>query len=249
MVDNFIVYVDFCPSLRFFLKEGKDGKTIHKRLCHATTVKDVVESFGVPHTEVGRIVVNGKAVEFNYHMFPEDRVIIGDVNPDVAEGFGLQPIPDKSAAFIADEHLSKLVRRLRVLGIDTFLFSGGSDNELLVAVRRHGRILLTRDRRLLMHRIVRSGYCIRSDNALQQVYEVIRRFSLSGSLDPFTRCPSCNGLLEKVDKRMLLNRLEPKTRRYYMDFLMCTSCGKIYWRGSHAEKLGAFVSDVMKRFG
>ncbi|WP_287373583.1 Mut7-C RNAse domain-containing protein [Prosthecochloris sp.] len=249
MVSSFIVYLDFSPNLRFFLKEGKNGKTIRKRLRHATTVKDVVESCGVPHTEIGLILVNGRAVDFNYHMFPEDRVTVGDVDPEAAEGFGLQLMPGKRAAFIADEHLSKLVRRFRVLGIDTLLFSGGQDQELLFAMQRFDRILLTRDRRLLMHRIVRSGYCIRSDNAVQQVYEVIGRFALAGSINPFSRCPSCNGLLEKVDKQLLMNQLEPKTQRYYCDFLRCVSCRKIYWHGSHAEKLGAFVADVVKRFG
>lgn len=246
---EFNVHLVFSPGLRFFLREGSKGETIRRRLSHATTVKDVIESCGVPHTEVGRIEVNGTAVDFDYRMFPGDNVVIEHVNPERTGNFGLQPEPVENPAFIADEHLAKLARRMRVLGIDTHLFSGDGDRELLDAMQSLGRILLTRDRRLLMHRIVHSGYCVRSDDVLQQVREVVRRFSLSGSINPFSRCPSCNGFLETADKNSLLHRLEPKTRLYYRDFFLCGSCGKIYWHGYHAEKLEDFVADITGRCG
>ncbi|MCG8342849.1 MAG: Mut7-C ubiquitin/RNAse domain-containing protein [Chlorobiales bacterium] len=248
MPDEFNVYLDFSPDLTFFL-QGAGGKTIQKRLSHATTVKDVIESCGVPHTEIGQIGVNGRAVDFEYRMFPEDKVTVAHVDPEVTGGFGLQPEPGEDPAFIADEHLAKLSRRMRVLGIDTCLFPGGSDRELLGEMQRLDRILLTRDRRLLMHRIVRSGYCIRSGNVVQQVCEVIGRFALSNAIKPFRRCPSCNGLLIAADKKALLSRLEPKTCRYYHDFFLCDSCGKIYWHGSHVPKLEAFVADIRRRCG
>lgn len=188
---EFNVHLVFSPGLRFFLREGSKGETIRRRLSHATTVKDVIESCGVPHTEVGRIEVNGTAVDFDYRMFPGDNVAIEHVNPERTGNFGLQPEPGKNPAFIADEHLAKLARRMRVLGIDTHLFS----------------------------------------------------------INPFSRCPSCNGFLETADKNSLLHRLEPKTRLYYRDFFLCGSCGKIYWRGSHAEKLEDFVADITGRCG
>lgn len=244
MSDKFNVYLEFAPALRFFLHQGCKSGTVQKQLSHATSVKDVVESFGVPHTEVGKIKVNGETVGFGYHMSPGDRVTVSPVDPASFGGFGLQPEPGDNPAFIADEHLAKLVRRMRVLGFDTHLFSGGSDRDLLALMHNGNRILLTRDRRLLMHNIVRSGYCIRSSDVFQQVCEVVRRYCLAGRMQPFSRCPSCNGKLEAADKISLLNRLEPKTRRYYWNFFLCDSCGKIFWRGSHAEKLESFVAAV-----
>lgn len=248
MSDTFSVYLDFSPELTFFLR-GSGKRTIQKLLSHATTVKDLIESCGVPHTEIGSIHVNGRAVDFQYRMLPEDRVKVGQVDPEGSKGFGLQPEPESTPSFIADEHLAKLARRMRILGIDTHLFAGGDDRELLVEMQRLGRILLTRDRRLLMHRVVQYGYCIRSDEVSVQVWEVISRFSLAATIKPFSRCPSCNGLLQSAEKQSLLHRLEPKTRRYYEDFFLCNSCGKIYWQGSHVEKLEAFVSGIKGQCG
>ncbi len=249
MAEKFTVSIEFSPAFSFFLRKETEGSEIQKRLSHATTVKDVIESCGVPHTEVGSIAVNGARVGFGHRVAPRDRVRVYPVDPPSQQGLGLQPEPGNHPAFIADEHLAKLARRMRVLGFDTVLFEGGVDSDLLVQMQRCGRILLTRDRRLLMHRVVHSGYCVRSDDVQQQVCEVVRRFSLAGALQPFSRCVSCNGKLAAVEKATIAERLEPKTRKYYQDFFLCGSCGKLFWHGSHAEKLERFVTKVVEQCG
>ncbi len=249
MPDEFTVFLEFSPSLDFFLRKGGEGATTRKQLSHATSVKDLVESCGVPHTEVGKIQINGTAVDFGYRMSPGDRVVVHEVDSASADGSGLQPPPVDNPVFIADEHLSKLVRRMRVLGLDALLFSGGDDSRLLKLMQHGKRTLLTRDRKLLMHNIVLSGYYVRSVDVFEQTCEVVKRYRLAEKIRPFTRCPSCNGKLEKADKASLLDRLEPKTRRYFQRFLVCSCCGKIFWRGSHTEKLEGFVEAVMQRSG
>jgi uncharacterized protein with PIN domain len=111
-------------------------------------------------------------------------------------------------------------------------------------MQREGRILLTRDRRLLMNNRVIFGCCIRSDWVDEQVRQVIRRYSLAARARPFSRCPACNGLLESCLKAEVEEKLLPKTRLYFDAFLRCPSCGRIYWEGSHMKRLQAFVDEM-----
>jgi uncharacterized protein with PIN domain len=116
-------------------------------------------------------------------------------------------------------------------------------------MQREERALITRDRRLLMHSIVRHGYCPRSGDGEEQTIEVLRRFDLESVIAPLTRCLACNGLLETIEKKQVIDRLEPLTKIYYETFRRCASCGKIYWGGSHFDKLRARVERVRAKLG
>ena len=139
--------------------------------------------------------------------------------------------------FVADCHLGTLVRNLRLLGFDVAYDQQAQDRQLLSVMEREDRALLTRDRRLLMHAIVRHGYCPRSQNADDQTIEVIRRFALFDSITPFTRCVCCNAPLQRVVKADVVEKLEPLTKIYYEELHRCSGCGQIYWAGSHFSKL------------
>jgi uncharacterized protein len=150
---------------------------------------------------------------------------------------------------VADGHLGKLAHNLRLLGLDTAYERDADDCRILEIMAAEDRALLTRDRRLLMHSIVRHGYCPRSTDAEEQTREVLRRFRLtgdSGHPTPYTRCLRCNALLQSVPKSEVLDPLsaEPLTLRYYHDFRRCTGCGRIYWPGTHIDKLAARLARV-----
>jgi uncharacterized protein len=236
-VKPFTVRVNLHGDLDFFLQSGARGQSIERSLGEKTSVKDVIESCGVPHPEVDLVLVNGRPVDFHY-------VIASDANVD------LYPIETgcpnfkekrlqvaKDSRFVADGHLGKLARNLRLLGFDVAYDPRAEDLQLLGIMERENRALLTRDRRLLMHAVVKTGYCPRSQNADEQTVEVICRFDLLGSLAPFTRCLRCNAPLLKVSKAEVIERLEPLTKMYYEQFRRCTGCGQIYWAGSHFSKL------------
>jgi uncharacterized protein with PIN domain len=150
--------------------------------------------------------------------------------------------------FVADGHLGKLTRNLRLVGLDVAYDSQAEDRQLLHIMDRENRALLTRDRRLLMHAIVRTGYFPRSQNAEEQTVEVIRRFNLVGSLAPFTRCLLCNAPLRKISKAEIIDMLEPLTKIYYEQFRRCTGCGQIYWPGSHFSKLERSLEQIRANF-
>jgi uncharacterized protein with PIN domain len=146
--------------------------------------------------------------------------------------------------FVLDVHLGRLAEHLRLLGFDTAYTNDADDHELAAESASAGRWLLTRDRGLLMRAIVTHGYLVRSETPRLQALEVVRRFDLFDEVAPFTRCARCNAGLEPVDKAEIAHQLEPGTRRDHDTFVRCTGCAQLYWQGSHAPALRAFVDEI-----
>lgn len=198
-------------------------------------IKDAIEAMGIPHTEVDVILANGRSVDFYYPLQDTDIIDVYPVfsSVPVASPLKLTPCSPDPVTFILDVHLGKLARRLRLLGFDAFYGNNLDDPEIIRIAHRDNRIILTRDLGLLKHRQVVHGYLVRSDRVDLQLHEVLLRYALFDRICPWRRCMSCNGLIEKVAKADVLDRLEPKTILYYETFHRCARCGQIYWQGSH----------------
>ncbi len=246
-VSAFRVRLKFHDDLTFFLRPKTRSEVIERNLGEKTSVKDVIESCGVPHPEVDLILVNREPADFSYPIVKDADIDLYPVQSEclVFEGKRLQVRSIKR--FVADGHLGTLARNLRLLGFDVAYDRQAQDRQLLNMMEREDRALLTRDRRLLMHAIVRHGYCPRSQNADDQTIEVIRRFRLFDSITPFTRCLRCNAPLQKVVKADVIEKLEPLTKIYYEEFRRCTGCGQIYWAGSHFSKLRRRLEKIRAR--
>ncbi len=244
---SFKVCLRFHGDLDFFLRAEVRGRTVERSLSEKTSVKDVIESCGVPHPEVDTILVNGRAVSFQQTVAEDAEVDVFPIN-DVSTLRIQQPLQTVgNMRFVADGHLGRLTRNLRLLGLDIAYNRNADDRELLNLMVRENRTLLTRDRRLLMHAIVRHGYFPRSQNAEEQTIEVVGRFRLLDLIAPFTRCLRCNALLEPVTKPEVIDKLEPLTKIYYRQFRRCRGCGQIYWKGSHFEKLKRRIRTIQIR--
>jgi len=236
-VKPFSVRLNFHGGLDFFLPSRTRGKTVERRLAEKTSIKDVIESCGVPHPEVGLIIINGKPLDFDYGMMRDAQVEVYPL------GIGYPFFEEKRSQiseikqFVADGHLGKLARNLRLLGFDVTYDCRANDRQLLAIMEAENRALLTRDRRLLMHAVVQTGYCPRSQDPDEQTIEVIRRFNLHDLIVPFTRCLRCNATLQEAAKTDIVEKLEPLTKLYYEQFRRCTGCIQIYWSGSHFTKL------------
>lgn len=234
-------------DLRFYAElcdlVGEPSGRIERDFLGSPGVKDLIESCGVPHTEVDLVLVNGEPVDFAYRISDGDRISVYPVFEafDVEGVSNVRAQPLRVTRFILDVHLGKLARYLRLLGFDTEYSSDRDDADLVEDSLSEGRILLTRDRELLKHGRLSHGSLVRAIDPVQQLLEVVRRFHLEGSIAPFRRCPTCNGLLERVDKAEVIDRVEPGTRRTYDEFWQCRDCGQVYWRGAHFEDLSRLV--------
>jgi len=146
--------------------------------------------------------------------------------------------------FIADVHLGKLARKLRLLGFDTYFESNLDDNEIIRMSLAEDRIVLSRDKELINNSRITQGYRILSSDPREQIREVMIRFNLQNNLNPFSRCIDCNGMIENVSKESVNEYLPPKTRQYFDEFFRCHDCGKIYWEGSHYENMKKQIQNL-----
>ncbi len=242
-----------CASFRFYA-ELNDFLPLHKkqvRIAHLFTerasVKDMIESFGVPHPEVDCIEVNGKSVDFSYIVQDGDSIDVYPISATdrVTPTISLRYKPLSIISFVLDIHLGKLATSLRLLGFDTLYRNDYEDEELAYISSTQNRILLTRDRGLLMRSMVTYGYYVRNTNPQKQIVEVMQRFDLYKLVSPFQRCLRCNGLLEPVAKESIVDQLPETVKSYTHEFHRCQNCNQIYWKGSHYERLQQFVDLVV----
>jgi len=236
----------FYEELNDFLAPERRKVSFTHEFSRRASVKDMIESLGVPHPEVEMILANGESVGFDYRVRDGDRIAVYPVfeSFDIYDQLRVRRHPLRVLRFVADGHLGTLARYLRLCGFDVLYRKDYEDEELAAISAGAERILLTRDRNLLKRRIVTHGYCVRHDDPREQLAEVFRRFDLTGAAQPFTRCARCNGLLEDVDKSEIAHRLQPLTRKHYEEFRRCTGCGHVYWRGSHVASMLERITEL-----
>lgn len=241
------IRIRFYQALNDFIAPTLGDKEIIHDFNRRASIKDMIESFNVPHTEVERIVVNGIAVDFSYIVQDGDRI---EVFP-ACEGSGrmqslqLRTEISQPLLFVTDSNLGKLARYLRLLGFDCLYRNDYDDDTVAIIASEQQRIVLTRDRSLLHRKIITYGYFVRADNPKIQTREVLKRFALCPRIKPLTRCTHCNGLLVEAGKRSIEYRLKPLTRKYYDRFLICSECDRIYWQGSHHRRLKQLLDELV----
>jgi uncharacterized protein with PIN domain len=237
------VSVRFYGELNDFLPAAQRQATLVCGLESSTSIKDLVETLGVPHPEIDLLVVNGQTADFGCHVRDGDRVAVyppfRTFELDAAARLG--PSRQIEPRFVADVHLGRLAAYLRLAGFDTAYRNDYPDHELVATSASEDRTLLTRDVGVLKHGMVTRGYFVRTTRPAWQLVEVLRRFDLVAQARPLTRCLRCNGRLHAVPKDRVEHLLPPRTREHYREFSRCPACGRIYWQGSHYTKMSAFL--------
>jgi uncharacterized protein with PIN domain len=241
--DKMVASVRIYAELNDFVKPAFRQRKIEISVKGRITVRNAVESLGVPHSAIDLVLVNGNPVVFGQLIQPGDYI---SVYPQF-ESFDISGVsrnrkePLRKSRFIADAHLGKLATKLRMLGFDT-LFSGElSDDEIIILASAQKRIILTRDREMLKSDLVDHGYYVRSVYPATQLKEVIGKFDLGSQFKPFTRCLKCNGKLETACKQEVKDLVPGETATLFKAFFRCSGCGKIYWEGSHYESMKADI--------
>lgn len=224
----------FYGALNDFLLPRDRDSQISYSFTNMPAIKDAIEAIGIPHVEVKEISINGHPVGF-YHPLQDG---------DTVEAYPFATIPLTSAKFILDVHLGKLARLLRLLGFDTLYENKFSEKAIAATAKQQNRIVLTRDVGLLKYKSIEHGYWLRSQEPLEQVKEIVEKFALKDFIHPFTRCMVCNGIIERVAKEKILDQLPPATAAYFNEFYQCQNCKRIYWKGSHYERMMRFIESI-----
>jgi uncharacterized protein len=149
-----------------------------------------------------------------------------------------------SLRFVLDVHLGKLARLLRMSGFDCFYRNDLDDPEIISIAQEQERIVLTRDRGILRNKKVSHGHFVQSTEPKEQLKEIIEVFGLRDQFKPLSRCMVCNGNIGKVDKQQIESLLLPGTRKHFEEFFRCGQCSKIYWKGSHYDKMVSLLKNI-----
>ncbi|MCH8032475.1 MAG: Mut7-C ubiquitin/RNAse domain-containing protein [Bacteroidetes bacterium] len=240
------IYFRFYEELNDFLPEEKRKVRFTHDYIDRASVKDVIESLGVPHTEVDMILVNGKSVGFDYLITDGDDISVYPVfeSLDITNVQHLRSKPLREPKFIADVHLGKLTRYLRMMGFDVFYKNDFDDDKIVNLSLTEKRAILTRDRGILKRSEVTHGYWVRTTKVKEQVIEVIKRFDLKNNIKEFSRCITCNSVLKPISKNEIIDYLPPKVSKSQMEFSRCPACKKNYWKGTHHQRMLLFVQSV-----
>ncbi|MFZ2956914.1 MAG: Mut7-C RNAse domain-containing protein [Candidatus Ozemobacteraceae bacterium] len=235
-------------SLRDFLPSNRKDRKISSPFFPGQTVKDAIEALGIPHPEV-RIIVKNETISvlFSEQIQPGDcyQIYSSENTLSVIPLHFLNSIPDGDKGFILDVHLGKLARKLRMLGFDVLYRNDYSDPKIVEIAAREGRTILTRDIHLLMRGQVVFGYWIRALDPNRQLEEILKRFSLINFLRPFSRCIICNGQILPIPMSQIIDLLPQRVKKIYSEFFRCCVCQKIFWKGSHYEKMQRVLSQIL----
>lgn len=240
-------YFRFYAELNDLLPASRRGLTLTHAFPAAASLKDTIEAFGVPHTEVDLILTNGEPASFSDLLRDGDRIsvypLLRSLNPGPFTY--LQRQSQCEMRFALDTHLGKLAAYLRMLGFDSLYRNDYQDSDLAHIAASQQRTLLSRDRGLLKRSLVTHGYLVRETQPRRQLIEVLSRFDLAKSITPFRRCLHCNTPLQPVAKEMVNDRLLPGTRRRYDHFHHCPECDRVYWKGSHYQRMNELIECML----
>ncbi len=237
MVNGPEIHVEFAAELHVFVPRARRDGAVRAATDGLSSLGHVIESLGVPLTEVGALAVDGREVPVSHVPAAGESVTVRPVARP-------QQVPGAPLRFLLDVHLGTLARRLRLLGVDTAYESTDiGDPALAARSAAEQRVMLSRDRGLLRRRELWAGAFVYSTRPEEQLRDVLERFD--PELFPWTRCTACNGVLREASKDEVAKQLEQGTHRTYDVFARCAECGRAYWKGAHHEQLEAIVERAL----
>lgn len=238
----------FYAELNRFLLPSQRGRAVCHACARDASVKHMIEALGVPHTEVALILANGEPAGFSHRLRDGECISAypAFTKFDVDASLLRAPL-EMPVRFVADAHLGQLAKNLRMLGFDVLYRNDYSDAEVARIASAECRVVLTRDRDLLIRREIVYGCYLHALDADSQVVEVLARYRLADHARAFSRCLSCNGILLQVDREAVADRVPPHSSTHYTVFYECSGCEQVYWEGSHVERMRIRVARMLQR--
>lgn len=240
------ITIRFYGELNDFLHTNQRQTAFQHCFKEQPSIKDVIESLGVPHTEIDLLLIDGQSADFSQQLHGGELVTVYPVfkNIDISEITKVRPKPLTPFRFVLDVHLGKLASYLRMAGFDTLYSNHAAQDQLVDCAFTEKRILLTFNRELLKRKKVVYGYHVRSRSPVLQLTEVLKRFELLDHMNPFTRCMSCNSHLARVSKDDVLFSIPDMVRESLDEFWQCHGCGQVYWKGTHYMQMKDFIDEL-----
>lgn len=243
-----ILEIRVYEELNDFLPPEKRKRAFQLGVKDGRSVRDILKTIGVPQERVDLVIINGRPATLDdrprngarISVYPEFESF------DIGELARIRPRPLRRPRFVLDVHLGRLAKYLRMAGLDAVYRNDYDDKTLVRISRERKRTLLSGDRGLLNRKSVERGYCVREKNPRKQMGEILERFDLAGSIDPFTRCLVCNGSVKPVQKDSVADALPERVARNYDEFKKCSGCGKIYWKGTHYRRMKLLIDNAVK---
>jgi len=243
-----------------FKPEWKDARRLSADATawRAATVVPGEASDALPGLAVraGAIVPLGPAMNFSSERPLDDVELLvapnakghaeGWLYEDAGDGYGYLEGQYRRTRFVADAQLGGLAKYLRMLGFDTLYENGYTDAQVARISADEQRIVLSRDRALLMHKLISHGCYVRGTRPRQQLEEIVSRLDLYRAIKPFSRCLRCNRELQPVAKEAIRDRLPPRSALSHCRFSICDQCDKIYWEGSHWRRMAQVVDGLLR---
>lgn len=236
----------FYARLNAFLPVERRGQAFRCTCAESATAKHMIEALGVPHTEVALVLVNGTPAGLDWPIEEGDRIAMYPKfeQLDIGALAVIEPLPPGPPRFVADAHLGGLARLLRMAGFDTLYDNHFEDAAMAELANRERRVLLTRDRALLMHRMVLHGCYVHAIKPQAQLRELYQRLDLAAHARPFSLCLSCNVRLHEADRQAVLDRVPPRVQARHSRFLGCGQCDRIFWEGTHWQDMRALLDSL-----
>lgn len=166
---------------------------------------------------------------------------------------GLEPRRDeglqaavRDPRFLVDAMLGRLARWLRLIGYDAAWAADVDDSRLVRRARHEDRILLTRDRQLLVEWRVPRAFLVSETRPLAQLREVVGSFDLDWRSGLFSRCSLCGARLAAVSPERVAPLVPPRILAEELELRQCPECGKVYWRGSHTDRMRRVLEQLLE---
>jgi uncharacterized protein with PIN domain len=148
---------------------------------------------------------------------------------------------------LADAMLGRLAKWLRVLGYDTAYLAGTDDFAVMRQARAEDRLILTRDHDFTARKGVRA--LLIESEVLEEQLRQVRAAVGPPAGDGAPRCPVCNHPLQEVPVEQVADRIPPYIRRKHEHFAECDNCRRVYWRGTHWQRMEALINKVWEEAG
>lgn len=145
--------------------------------------------------------------------------------------------------------LGTIAKKLRIFGFDCLYYDTIPDDDLVLVAKRQNRIILTKDAKLATNAIQHDIITIKLESSTEkeQLVEIARKIDCKKFEMSYSRCSLCNGMLDQIEKDVILDKIPPKIAESIQEFWQCKQCYHIYWVGTHIRNLEKLAAEINAR--